>query len=212
MSNKMLLTGLILAATPLIGAVKVLTFSGSTRDGSYNKMLVREAGDMARQAGAKVTAIDLKDFPMPFYDADLEAKQKLPPSAKRLRQLMIDSDAIIISTPEYNASLPAVLKNALDWASRGEDGKPSRDAFKGKKFALMSASPGGLGGSRALAHLSAVIENVGGEVVTERLSIPQAHDAFDNKGQLKSSELKKQLQQEIDELLSVPATNNATEE
>lgn len=200
MKNKILLSA-ALALTSTLGAEPtVLALSGSTRTGSLNTKLVQEAKGIAEQMGAKVTIIDLKDYPMPFYDADLEAKEGLPDNAKRLRNLMIESDAIIIASPEYNSSIPAVLKNALDWASRGADGKPSRDAFKGKKFAIMSASPGSIGGARALVHLQAIIENVGGEVIKPNVSVAQAHNAFDAKGVLAAS-FKQELTVQMGQLL-----------
>jgi len=165
------------ASSTLLAQMNVLVLAGSTRADSYNKKLATEAAQIARNLGAKVTQIDLKDYPMPFYDGDLE-KQGMPENAKKFRNLMIANDTIVISSPEYNGSIPAVLKNALDWASRGENGGPSRDAFKGKQFALLSTSPGQGGGARALVHLQAVIENVGGEVLDNFVSIPTAHEAF----------------------------------
>lgn len=184
-----------LLTLPLAGEMKVLAFAGSTRADSYNKKLVQEAAALATQLGAKVTVIDLKDFPMPLYDADLEEKEGMPKNAERLRDLMIANDGVIIASPEYNASIPAVLKNALDWASRGEEGGSSRDAFKGKKFALMSASPGKGGGRRGLVHLRAIIENAGGEVVPQEVSIPSAHDYFANPKRPENPLLKLELQQ-----------------
>ncbi len=164
--------------SPLAAEMKVLAFAGSNRANSYNKKLVHDAADIARQMGATVTVIDLKDYPMPFYDEDLESKQGMPNNAKKLRQLMIKNDAVIIASPEYNASIPALLKNTLDWVSRGENGSYSPDAFKGKKFAIMSASPGPGGGARALVHLRAIIEAVGGTVIEKQVSIPNAQEYF----------------------------------
>ncbi len=180
--NKFLLSiaAIFIAITPLSAATKVLALAGSTRTDSYNKKLAQQAANIAEQSGATVTFIDLRDYPMPFYDADLEM-QGMPENAKRFRNLMIANDAIIIASPEYNCSLPAVLKNALDWASRNEEGGSSRDAYLGKKFAIMSASPGGGGGKRGLVHLRAVIENVGGTVVPTQTTIPNAHDYFSKK-------------------------------
>lgn len=186
---------------PLAAKEKILAFSGSTRADSYNKKLVHEAAEIARKRGASVTVIDLKDYPMPFYDADLEAKQGMPENAKKLRDLMIASNSMIISTPEYNASLSAVLKNALDWASRDENGKPSRAAFGGKKVAIMSASPGRGGGARALMHLRAIIEDIGGEVLQQQISVANAHTIFGDKGMVENNVLKKQIQTEVCQLL-----------
>ncbi len=199
--KKKLLLSAVLAFTSAFGAEpKILTFSGSTRSDSLNTKLMHEAKGIAEQMGAEVNVIDLKDYPMPFYDADLEANEGLPIHARRLRALMIESNAIIIASPEYNSSIPAVLKNALDWASRGADGKPSRDAFKGKKFAIMSASPSSIGGARGLVHLQAIIENVGGEVIKPNVSVAQAHNAFDAKGVLATS-LKQELTAQMRQLI-----------
>lgn len=186
----------VLFAFPLLAQMNVLVFAGSTREGSYNKKLSQEAAEIARTLGANVTWIDLKDYPMPFYDADLEAKG-MPKNAKKLRDLMVANDMIVIASPEYNASIPAVLKNAIDWASR-KDGSASRSAFKGKKFALLSASPGRGGGARGLVHLKQIIEDVGGEVVSEQVSVPGAPTAFVDE---KMEVVKNQLEVEIKELL-----------
>jgi len=189
----------LLSAT-LFAETNVLVFAGSTREDSYNKKLAREAADLAGKKGAKVTVIDLKDYPMPFYDADLEISDGMPENAKRLRDLMIESDVILIASPEYNASIPAILKNSLDWVSRSEDGTSSRAAFKGKKFGIMSASPGKGGGARGLAHLRAVIEDVGGEVIQKEVSVPRAYEAFNEKGTLEDSTLSQALKEEIGQL------------
>lgn len=185
----------VMITIPLFAEVKVLAFAGSTRADSYNKKLVQDATAMARQMGAKVTVIQLNDYPMPFYDADLEKKKGMPKYAQRLRKLMVDSDAIIIASPEYNSSIPGVLKNALDWASRSEDDGSSREAFKGKKFAIMSASPGKSGGSRGLKHLRAIIEDVGGIVVQEQVTIPYAHEYFTEQERPENPILKVEIQQ-----------------
>lgn len=182
--------------------IKILALAGSTRKDSFNKKLIAEATRLAQQMGAEVTLIDLKDFPMPFYDADLEAKEGMPLKAKSLRQLMIQSQVIFIASPEYNGSLSAVLKNALDWASRDEKGEPSRDAFKGKKFALMSTSAGPSGGARGLIHLRAIIEGIGGTVLSKQVVVPDAYNAFTEQGKLKNAELEKELEMQVQTALS----------
>lgn len=198
---KWLMCACLAFITPLAAETKVLAFSGSTRQDSYNQKLIQQAAKIAESMGAKVTVINLRDYSMPFYDGDLEASQGLPQAAQRLQRLMKESQAIIIATPEYNGSVSGVLKNAIDWASRSEEGKPSREAFKGKKFALMSLSPGAGGGARALAHLSTIIENVGGKVVSTQLAVPNGYQAFDAQGLLKDPALREQLRQEIQQLL-----------
>lgn len=180
---------------------KVLVFSGSTRENSANKKLALEAAHLAEQEGAMVKLVDLRDFPMPFYDQDLEESKGLPPNAKRLRDMMIGSTAMIIATPEYNGSVSGVLKNTIDWVTRNEQGQPSRDAFKGKKFAIMSASPGSSGGDRALKHLRAMIMDIGGTVVETEVSLPNSYTAFKEDGSLKDAQMQSKLKQEVQQLL-----------
>ena len=130
-----------------MSAIKILAFAGSTRTDSYNKKLVKIAAEGARAEGAEVTLIDLRDFPMPLFDGDLEAASGLPEHAKRLKRLMIGHHGLLISTPEYNSSITGVLKNAIDWASREEtDDEPPLVCFRGKTAALVSASPGRIRG------------------------------------------------------------------
>lgn len=184
-----------------MGQMKVLALAGSTRADSYNKKLVQEAAKIAQERGAEVTIIDLKEYPMPFYDADLEQKEGMPKNAQRFRDRIMNSDAILISSPQYNASIPAVLKNALDWASRDEKGEESDTAFKGKKFVLMSASPGKKGGAKGLVHLRAVLKDCGGEILEKQVSVPCADQAFDETGSLLDISIKQQLEQAVDQLI-----------
>lgn len=191
----------VLFSMKLYAETKVLAFSGSTRKDSFNKKLILETALNARQMGADVTVIDLKNYPLPFYDADLELNEKMPANATALRKLMKEASVIVIASPEYNSSLSAVLKNALDWASRSEDGGSSREAFKGKKFVLMSTSPGPGGGANSLAHLKAIIEVIGGTVMQQSFIVPNAYQAFDDQGFLKDPNLKMQLQKLIKEAI-----------
>ena len=200
----LLITSFILTL-PLAAEVKIVAFAGSTREGSYNKKLVQEAAAIAREMGATVTVVDLKDYPMPFYDGDLEAKEGLPANAKRFRDLLVQSDAIIIASPQYNRSIPGMLKNALDWASRSEEGGGSRAAYQGKKIALLSASPGPKGGAGALVHLRGILEDVKGDVIKEQFSLAAAGDAFDEKG-LKSETAKAELKQVVQKLFPAKAS------
>jgi|GEM_PF-115690 len=176
-------------STTLNAQTKVLAFAGSTRTDSVNKKLLMEATCIAREIGADVNFIDLKDYPLPLYDADLEAKNGMPEIAKEIRRLMIKSHVIVIASPEYNGSLSAVLKNTIDWASRNETKGSSREAFKGKKFIVMSASPGSHGGSRGLAHLRTILEDIGGTVIPEQVVVPDAYSAFDIEGKLRDKNL-----------------------
>lgn len=201
MKYLLFLVGLIttFVVSPLFAEVKVLAFAGSTRAGSYNKQLMQEAALIAQKMGGVVTVIDLKDYPMPLYDADREKEEGMPENAKRLQGLMIHSDAMIIAAPQYNGSVPPLLKNALDWCSRSAAGCFSNDAFKGKRFAIMSTSPGKGGGGKGLVHLRAIIEDVGGMVVEEQVSIPDAEHYFSENNRAENP----LLQEEIRQLLGV---------
>lgn len=173
---------------------KILAFAGSTRTGSYNKQLIKIAADDARAAGAMVTLIDLRDLPLPLFDEDLESADGLPENAKKLKKLFREHDGLLISSPEYNSSITGILKNAIDWVSRPEtDDEPGLVCFKGKIAALLSASPGGLGGLRGLVHLRAILGNIGAVVLPDQISISSAHEAFNESGQLKDERKAKQV-------------------
>lgn len=173
---------------------KILAFAGSTRTGSFNKQLVKIAAEEARSAGAIVTVMDLRDFPLPLFDEDEEAEKGLPENAKKLKKLFREHDGLLISSPEYNSSVTAVLKNAIDWVSRPEtDDEPSLVCFKGKIAALVSASPGGLGGLRGLVHLRAILGNIGVIVLPDQIAISSAHEAFTQAGRLKDEAKGKQV-------------------
>ena len=163
---------------------RILAFAGSTRRESFNKKLVAIAAQGAREAGAEVTLIDLKDFPLPLFDQDLEAEQGMPENGKKLKKLFIDHDGLLIASPEYNSSFPAVLKNAIDWVSRPAPGEPSLAAFRGKVATLMSASPGALGGLRGLVHVRSILGNIGVIVLPDQIAVGKAHEAFQPDGSL----------------------------
>ena len=164
---------------------RILAFAGSLRRGSFNQKLVPIAAKGAREAGAEVTLIALKDFPLPLFDQDLEAEQGMPAYGQNLKQLFIDHDGLLIAAPEYNSSITAVLKNAIDWVSRPAPGEPSLVAFRGKIATLMSASPGALGGLRGLVHVRSILGNIGVIVLPEQIAVAQAHEAFNPDGSLK---------------------------
>jgi chromate reductase, NAD(P)H dehydrogenase (quinone) len=166
---------------------RILAFAGSTRRESFNKKLVAIAAQGARVAGAEVTLIDLKDFPLPLFDQDLEAGHGMPENGKKLKKLFIDHDGLLIASPEYNSSFPAVVKNAIDWVSRPAPGEPSLVAFRGKVATLMSASPGALGGLRALVHVRSILGNIGVIVLPDQIAVTQAQEAFNPDGTLKDT-------------------------
>lgn len=165
---------------------KILAFAGSLRDGSYNKKLAKIAVEEAKNAGADVTYIDLKDYPMPLYDQDIEDQSGLPENAKKIKKLMLEHDGFLISCPEYNSSMPAVFKNVIDWASRKETkDEVNLVCFIDKVVLLLSASPGQLGGLRSLVHVRSMLNNIYSHVMPRQKSIPQADKAFDENGKLK---------------------------
>ena len=164
--------------------VRILAFAGSARNNSWNKKLVRIAAKGARAAGAEVTDLDLADYPMPMYDGDLEATEGQPANAKRLKTLMINSHGFLIASPEYNSGYSPLLKNTLDWVSRPTPEEPSLLAFAGKVTALMSASPGSLGGLRGLAQLRQVLSNIQVLVLPGQVTVPLAQNLFKKNGYL----------------------------
>ncbi len=171
-----------------MNAPKILAFAGSTRTESFNKRLAAIAAEGAREAGAEVSLIDLRDFPMPLYDGDLEDESGLPDNAKKLKALLVACDGFIVASPEYNSSITGVLKNAIDWASRTEtDAEQALAGFRGKVAAICSASPGGLGGMRGLVTLRSILGNIGVIVLPDQVAISSASTAFDEAGQLKDA-------------------------
>ena len=173
---------------------KILAFAGSIRAASFNKKLLALAADAARDAGAEVSVVELRDFALPLFDQDMEDATGLPDGAKKFKSLLRASDGFLIASPEYNSSVTGVLKNAIDWASRSEsDGEPPLAAFRGKVAALCSASPGALGGLRGLVHLRAILGNIGVIVLPDQVCISTAHEAFDEAGKLKDERKSKQI-------------------
>jgi NAD(P)H-dependent FMN reductase len=171
----------------MTAAPRILAFAGATRTESFNKKLIRLGAEAAREAGAEVTLIDLRDFPMPLYDGDLEAAERLPHMARELKRLMIEHDGFFLSCPEYNSSISSVLKNALDWVSRPQPDEPPRVAFRGKVAALLAASPGHLGGVRGLYTVRQVLNALGTLVLATQFGLPRAREAFNEDGTLKDA-------------------------
>lgn len=167
-----------------MGTLKVSYISGSLRKESYNTRLLRavERGLGGEDIDGK--EISLSGLDLPMFDEDLEA-QGLPGSARVLKDAMIASDVLIISSPEYNGSLSGALKNAIDWASRPVEGEEPLACFRGKVFGLLAASPGAIGGLRGLRHLRQVLTQVQGVVVPQEFALGKAHEAFNDDGSLK---------------------------
>lgn len=170
--------------------IKILAFSGSTRTKSLNKQLVKIAAIGAKKKGAQVTYIDLKDYPLPLYDEDIEMAQGIPESAVKLKKIFEDNDGFLIASPEYNSSYSAVLKNTIDWVSRpiSKDDIPL-SAFSGKFASIMSAAPGNLGGLRGLYQLRELLLNINITVLPQMQGISQSFNAFTKEGMLKDPKL-----------------------
>lgn len=164
---------------------RILVFGGSTRAGAYSRLLAFAASEGARKTGAEITQIDLRDFPMPLFDEDLEANEGLPLHVKRLKELFLSHQGLLIATPEYNGSYPAVLKNAIDWVSRPAPGEKPLACFQGKVAGVLSSSPGALGGIRAIGILRALLSHLKVLVVPEQFALVHADQAFDESGRLK---------------------------
>jgi NAD(P)H-dependent FMN reductase len=169
---------------------RILAFGGSLRRDSFNQKLAAIAAQGARDAGAEVTLVALRDFPLPVFDQDIEAASGMPDAAKRLKGLFREHHGLLIASPEYNSSVTAALKNALDWVSRAEsDDEPPLMAFSGKSAVLCAASPGALGGLRGLVHVRAILGNIGVTVLPDQVAVSRAHEAFRDDGLLADEKL-----------------------
>jgi len=162
---------------------RILAFAGSLRKCSLNKRVLKTAVRGAEAAGAEVTYIDLRDYPMPVYDSDEHEAHGFDENALKLQGLLVEHDGLLIASPEYNGSLPAALKNAIDWASRPSDRYERSKVFRGKVAAMMTASPGSLGGVRSLAHLRGVLTSVGVHVLPQEVAVTFAEDRFAVEGE-----------------------------
>lgn len=151
----------------------IIAFAGSVRRESMNRKVLNTAVAGAREAGATVTLADLRDFPMPIYDADWHAENGVPPGMLELRKLMLAANGILIASPEYNTSITPLLKNTIDWLSQDVGGESGNAPFTGKVGALLGASNGGFGTIRALPHVSYILSNLG-VFMLPVLAVPKA--------------------------------------
>lgn len=163
---------------------KILAFSGSARKDSFNQRLAENAARAAENVGAEVRIINLGDFPMPIMNQDLEREQGQPENGTRLKALFVEHDGFLLASPEYNSSISPLLKNALDWVSRKVGDEPPLVAYTGKAAAILSASPGRLGGLRGLVHIRSILGNLGVLVLPEQIAVGSATSAFDDNGDL----------------------------
>jgi chromate reductase, NAD(P)H dehydrogenase (quinone) len=170
-----------------MSALKILIIPGSMRTGSRNVKLAAAAADQFVQAGADVTRISLADFPLPIYDADLQAKSGVPRHAVNLKRMIGAHHGVLFVTPEYNASVPPLLKNAIDWVSRVHELHEARgDVFRSRAFALAGASQSRLGAARALQALRLILTSCHANVIASQLTLAFADQAYDDMDKLKN--------------------------
>jgi chromate reductase len=167
--------------------MRLLFFAGSTREGSYNKKLAWLARHIASANGIEGVFVDLKDYPMPLYNRDLEAEQGPPLKAQEFKALLGEYQGVFIASPEYNSSVTPLLKNTLDWVTRVRaKGETGLEVYKTRVFAISGASPGYYGTMRSLLHLRQILEvGIGATVIPQQLALPRAGDAFLEDGSLK---------------------------
>jgi NAD(P)H-dependent FMN reductase len=174
---------------------KILAFAGSLREHSYNKRVVKTSIEGAKNAGAEVTYVDLKQYSIPIYDADEHEKFGFGKNALAFQKLLSEHDGFLIASPEYNGSLPSGLKNAIDWASRKSENYAMGEVFKGKVAAIMTASPGVFGGIRCLAHLRGVLSILLVNVLPSEIAVSKVHELFDGDSEtMKDEKMKKILE------------------
>lgn len=185
--------------------VKILVFSGSARELSFNKKLAKFAANLIEEKGAQATYIDLSDFEMPLYHGDLEAKEGVPEAARKLEKLMQEHDGIFIASPEYNSSVSPLLKNTLDWISRIKHGDgPAGAVFKAKVFAIGSTAPSPRGGIRGLMDLRKILQlGLQAVVAPDQIVVPLAMKSFDENGRINDEELLMFFNLAIDKLIHI---------
>lgn len=184
---------------------KILVIPGSTRSGSHNVRLAALAAKELTLLDAEVTRISLADYPLPIYEADVDARSGQPANALKLKQMMQAHQGIFITSPEYSASVTPLLKNALDWVSRvREKNDPTYAAFKNRVFAIASASPASSGGLRSLMALRQILElGCGALVIPEQVAVPAAEFAFDPMDELVEMRLANLLRAELTRLVEM---------
>jgi len=183
---------------------RILAFAGSARRESLNRKLLAVAVEATRAAGGDVTLIDLNDYPLPLYHGDREDAEGLPPAAAQLIELVNAHTGLLIASPEYNSFPTPLLKNTIDWISRAEE-----NPFIGKVAAVVSASPGALGGVRSLMHVRHLLLHLGCHVVPAQCILPHAAAAFDAAGALKEPRSQKSVEAVARQLVDLSRMTSA---
>jgi chromate reductase, NAD(P)H dehydrogenase (quinone) len=170
-----------------VSALKILVIPGSLRTGSRNVRLAASAAYEFAQAGVEVTRLSLGDFPLPIYDGDLQAKSGVPKHAVNLKRMIGAHHGVLLVTPEYNSSVPPLVKNTIDWLTRVQDANETRgQVFRARPFAIAAASQGRLGGTRALAALRLILSACHATVIPNQLALSFADQAYDDMDRLKN--------------------------
>jgi NAD(P)H-dependent FMN reductase len=170
----------------IMSALKILVIPGSLRTGSLNARLAAAAAYEFAQAGAEVTRISLADFPLPIFDGDLQVKSGVPKNAVNLKRMIGAHQGVLIVTPEYNSSVPPLVKNAIDWVTRVQDGgEAGGQVFRERTFAIAAASESRLGGARSLAALRLILSACHATVIPNQLALSFAAHAYDDMDRLK---------------------------
>lgn len=172
---------------------KILTFAGSSRQGSWNRRVVEAAANGAEAVGAEVTRLDLARYPLPIFDEDLEARG-FPENAAELKRIFKDHHALLIGCPEYNSSITPLLKNVIDWVSRPTGDASPLEAFDGKVAGLVAASGGAIGGLRGLFHVRDILQNIRVTVVPTMLAVGSVHEKCDDTGAVTDGKTRDQLE------------------
>jgi chromate reductase, NAD(P)H dehydrogenase (quinone) len=166
--------------------LKILVIPGSLRTGSLNVKLAAAAAYQFAQAGADVTRISLGDFPLPIYDGDLQTKSGVPKHAVNLKRMILAHHGVVIVTPEYNSSVPPLVKNTIDWVSRVQDAYETQgQVFRERPFAIAAASESRLGGTRCLAALRLILSACHATVIPNQIALSFADQAYDEMDRLK---------------------------
>lgn len=179
---------------------RILAFAGSARRDSLNRKLLAVVVEATRAAGGDVTLVDLNDYALPLYHGDLEERDGLPDNARKLIELVLKHDALLIASPEYNSMITPLLKNTIDWCTRGDD-----NPFIGKVVAVVSASPGQFGGVRSMQMARALLTHLGAHVIPAQCVLPKADEAFDENGKLRDARTQKAAEKVARELVTTAA-------
>jgi len=180
--------------------LKVLAFAGSLRKDSFNKKLVKIAAKELEQLGCEVTCFDMNDYPLPVYNQDIE---KIPQEAIKLEQMMKEHHVWLISSPEYNYSIPGGLKNLIDFVSRAPENKPNLEVFSNKIIGLLSAAGSNLGGVRCLSVLRECLTTLGCIVVPAEVNVGASYAAFTEEGDLIQDAHKQALKKLANQVVSI---------